>query len=403
MQRRARHGRNNCFFGICVAFLVLFGSFVIPSAGPAGAASGATGSPLHIGVITDSQTPCVLAGALNVVENSLNTWRKYVNSQGGIAGHPVDFTILNTGCNPGVAVSDAKQLVSDHVIAIIDNSSLDNDYASVVDAAKIPVICGQSSGSGIYCSSDANFFPTGTTEIPGAYLLMVAAKKAGADHFGFLYCTEVSTCGAAVPFLASVAKEVGLKYNAFGASETAPSYTAQCLAMQTAGVKALFVGGPPTLTVAQDCTSQHYNPTYIAAGATWSAKYLNEPSLKNATGDTGDVPWTLDNTPVTKTFQKVEGHILASSGYPYEVSGSYAAGLLLQTALAHLPANPTSQDVTDGLYAVSGTTLGGFSPPLDFVQGKATTVGCGFIVGIKNGRWSAPFGGKYFCQPKITP
>ena len=94
--------------------------------------------------------------------------------------------------------------------------------------------------------------------------------------------------------------------------------------------------------------------------------------------------------------------MLASTNFPYNVSTTYAAALLFQTALANAGANPTAQDVYNGLYAMNGDTLGGYAPPLTYTQGKPTTISCFFLVSIKNGAFTSPHGSTYLCQP-TTP
>lgn len=391
---------TRAFLASAVALITVASTLVLASlsGGTASVAGAATGPVVKIGAIVDEQTPCEEAGQLFTAGNAIKAWASYVNQHGGLSGDRVSLTILNSGCSPSTAVSDANQLISDHVIAIIDSSEEDTAFASVVDAAKIPVVCGTSSGNSLYCSTDANFFPSGMTEIPGAYGVTDAIKKAGKTHMGYLYCTEVSTCEQAVPFFASLTKEVGLKYTSVGASETAPNYTAPCLAMKSAGVDALFVGGPPALTVASSCAQLGYHPIYPQNVGTWSTNYLSNSNFQGAVGATGDIPWNIDS-PATAEFRAAESKVLAQATFPYEVSSSFAAGLLLQTALANTHANPTSSDVYSGLYALKGSTLGGFAPPLTYVAGKPTTVSCFFIIGIKNNKWNAPYGAKYFCQP----
>ena len=384
-----------------LAVLMATASSIVLSAETASTAGAATVSTLQVGAIVDEQTPCQEAGQLQTTTNTIKAWASYVNAHGGISGHKVNMTVLNSQCSPSVAEADANQLISKHVIAIIDATAVDSAFAKVVDAAKIPVLCGPSSANLLYCSTDANYYPSGMTEIPGAYGTTYAIKKAGKTHMGFMYCTDVSTCAQAVPFFAALTKEVGLQYSSVGASETAPNYTAPCLAMKAAGVDALFVGGPPAATVAASCSQQGYHPIYPQNVGTWSSKYLPNAAFNGAVGATGDIPWNIVS-PATKEFRAAESKVLAESEFPYEVSSMFAAGLLLQTALANAPANPGPSAVYSGLYALKGSTLGGFSPPLTYTQGKPTTVSCFFIMGIKNHKWNAPYGAKYFCQPAAS-
>ncbi len=194
--------------------------------------------------------------------------------------------------------------------------------------------------------------------------------RPGRRTFGFLYCTEVATCQQAVPFFGALTKEVGMGYASVAASETAPNYLAQCLVMQSAHVDALFVGGPPADQVARSCAQQGYHPIYPQNVGTWTTRYLPNPNFQGATGPTGDIPWNI-RSPQTKVFHAAEDKVLAGALYPYIVSATYAAGLLLQTALAHASSNPTSQDVYTGLYALNGSTLGGFAPAAQICAGEA--------------------------------
>ena len=367
--------------------------------GPAsGAAVRASASTIQVGAIADEQTPCEEAGTGQIAPDTLRAWQSYVNKHGGITGHPVQLTILNSKCDPGVSLSDANQLAAQHVIAVIDATSEDSSIAAPLDAAKIPVLCGAPSANDLYCSTDANFFPSGSTELATVYGTVFASHKAGLKTFGFLYCTEVATCQQAVPFFGALTKEVGMGYASVAASETAPNYLAQCLVMQNAHVDALFVGGPPADQVARSCAQQGYHPIYPQNVGTWTTRYLPNPNFQGATGPTGNIPWNI-RSPQTKVFHAAEDKVLAGALYPYNVSATYAAGLLLQTALAHASSNLTSQDVYTGLYALSGSTLGGFAPQLKYVQGKPTTVSCFFLVSIKKSHWVAPYGSNTFCQP----
>jgi len=78
---------------------------------------------------------------------------------------------------------------------------------------------------------------------------------------------------------------------------------------------------------------------------------------------------------------------------------AWAAGQLLAKAVAsHLGAQPTSQDILDGLWTVHSETLGGLTPPVTFVKGQpAPPISCYFLIELKNGRWSAPSGDTYAC------
>lgn len=370
------------------------------SAAPATSAPPA-GSTLKLGAIVDEDGPC-LPGPTQVQGQTISVWENYVNGHGGISGHPVHVTVINTSCDPGKAAAAAQTLLSQHVLAIIDGDSLDAAWQKTVDAAHVPVLCGIQNGNGFTCQADANFFPSGTTVLAGIYGNMYSTKQAGATSYGVVYCTEVAACKQALPVFEGFAKELGLGYpNPVAASETAPNYTAACVTMQQQHATAIFGAGPPSTKLSADCARQGYKPIYAQSMGTWQRAYLAVPTLNGTTGDTAEIPWFLQ-TNATAAFHTAVGNLLATANTPYEISTTWAALLLFQYALANAGANPTSQDVYTGLYAMHGQTLGGFAPPLTFTQGKPTTVPCFFQVQIKNGAYVAPTGATPACQP-ATP
>jgi branched-chain amino acid transport system substrate-binding protein len=357
----------------------------------------ATGSPISIGDIADETGGCI-PNPTQDQSNTLSAWESYVNSHGGIAGHPVKVTVIDTKCNPAEAATAAQTLIAAHVLAIIDGTGLDSAFQKSVDAAKIPVLCGIQNGNGFTCQSDPNFFPSGTTVITGIYGQSLAAKQAGGTHYGIVYCAEVAACKQALSLQKGFTTATGMTWvPPLAASFSAPNYAAQCVTMQQAKADALFEE-LPLPKFAGDCAKQGYKPIYVASMGTWQTDYLKVKDLNGLTGDTAEIPWSYQG-PETATFHAAESSVLKSTNLPYNVSATYAAALLFQTALAKAGASPTSQDVYNGLYAMHKETLGGFAPPLTFTKGKPTTVNCVFTVSIKNGAFVSPNGATPQCQP----
>lgn len=385
--------------GAALAALALGATFAVTAVGGA-AASAATAkkSPLVVGSIASTQGPC-LPQPSNDVPTATANWAKYVNRHGGIAGHPVKLIQYNDNCDTGQSVADAQKLIGAHALAILDNTEFDSNWDAAVQAAGIPVICGIETGNNPNCFTNSNSFPTGATVLAGLYGNVLAAKKAGAKSFGVVYCVEVAACAQALPLFKNYSAQLGLTYsNPLAASETAPNYTAQCLTFSSEHAESIFPAGPPSDKFATDCAKQGYKPIITQSAGTWLNRYLSVSALNHSTGTFPDTPWFLNNK-ATKAFRAAEGKLINSSYSPYNVSGAWAAGLLFQTAAAKVGAQPTAQDIYNGLYAADGTTLGGFTPPLHFTKGKPGTVNCFFIVSIKNGKFVAPQGAKTSCQP----
>jgi branched-chain amino acid transport system substrate-binding protein len=353
----------------------------------------ATGSTYVIGAI-ETETSAATGQDNTDVSSTLKDWESYVNSHGGINGHKVQVDLEEDGANPAKSLSEFQQLASEHVLAIVDGTELDSSWAA--DAAKdnIPVLCGEMVADDFTCSASPDFFPAGGSVLPELYGDFAAAKSAGATSVGTLYCVEIAACKESLPIYAGYTKALGLKEAApLAASETAPSYTAQCLVLSGEKVQAVFPAGPPSDKVAGDCAQQGYKPIWIEASGTWHNSFLTDSNLNGAVGTVSDIPWTVDNTPATEAFHAALGNLISTSYSPYNLITTWAAGLLFQAAAANAGNNPTGQSIISGLYALQGNTLGGFAPPLTFTQGKPHSVPYFFDIAIKNGQWFAPFGG----------
>ena len=372
------------------------------SATPAGAST-PHGTPIVVGVIADESAGAV--GSSQDIPNMMAAWEKYTNAHGGINGHPVQYINKDEQVNSATGTAAVESFIqSDHVVAIMDNGSIDSTWAQIPAAAHVPVISLNESAAGLTYESQPDFFADGTTVLGILYGHVAMAATAGKKVFGGIYCTEVAQCAQAVGVWKNDVKIIpGIKFGgAVAASETAPSYTAQCLTMKEAGVDALFPAGPPPGTISTNCAQQGYHPLFIGSEGTITNADITNPNLNGALQNEQGFPWFLRSTPAEKTFQAAEGKVWPNSTTPAEISAGWTGLQLLGAALAHVPANQTvtSQDVLTGLYALHGTTLGGLSPtPITFTQGKPSTQRCYFVVQVKNKKWVAYGGGKPQCEP----
>ena len=374
-------------------------------AGSGGGASAPSGTSLVVGVVSSDTSP---AGASTQVPVTVGIWQKWVNNHGGIAGHPVKVVEKDDHNDPAQSTTVVNGFISQHVLAIVDDSGVDQAWAQTVSAAKVPVICGSATGNGFTCSSSPDFIPTGNTVIAGVYGQAKAAQIAGAKSLGILYANEEAAAAQAVPLQKMFAKQVGVTFGYAGAiSATAPNYTAQCLAAKSAGVDALFPEEEPS-RVAQDCASQGYHPTYVQAQGAVYSNYKNNPVFNGSVGVIGVAPWWAATNPGVTEFQQAFSKYnpdLDAFTTPYSVMETWDALQLFAAAAAKVTTKaPTATDINTAIYTLgSGFTLNGLIPPETLVQGKNHVNPCFFILGIKDKNYVLPYGDKPFCQPGVTP
>jgi branched-chain amino acid transport system substrate-binding protein len=367
--------------------------------GSTGSSAGLTKAPIVVGVIADESSGPT-GQASQDVPRTLAAWQNYVNSHGGINGHPVKYINKDEALDPAKAATAIQTFIGDHVVAILDNSSINATWAATAANAHIPVLSLNESASGDTYEANPDFFGNGTTVLGILWGHTAMAAKAGGKVFGGAYCTEVPQCKTAVAIWKADAPKNGMKFGlGIGAPTNAPNYTAQCVALKEAGVDAVFpIVSPPQF--ADDCSRQGYHPIYIGSQGTLQNKYAQNPNLNGAYQNQTGFPWMLDNTPALQEFHAAMDSVLASADNPAGIAASWTGLMMLDKALANVSATPTAQDVYNGLYAMHGETLGGLAAtPLTFTQGKPTTQRCYFVTQIKNGNWTAPYGMTPQCEP----
>ena len=142
-----------------------------------------------VGVIADeSQGPTGLAS--QDVPRTMAAWQNYVNAHGGINGHPVRYINKDDALDPAKAATAVQQLISAHVVAIMDNSSINPTWATTAANAHIPVLSLNESASGDTYEANPDFFGDGTTVLGILWGHTAMAAKAGGKVFGGVYCTE---------------------------------------------------------------------------------------------------------------------------------------------------------------------------------------------------------------------
>jgi branched-chain amino acid transport system substrate-binding protein len=365
----------------------------------------ASGSPINVGIICDCTG--AFAGVLAVGAKVYQAWANTVNAAGGINGHPVKTILVDDQSNPGNSLTDVEKLVKqDHVVALVDLSDLDETWASFIKAQNVPVIGANVTEAPFYTNSD--FYAEGATEdslFPG---VIDAAKTAGATSIGLLYCAEAVQCQEGVAPMKELATKMGLplKYNG-EVSATAPSYTAQCVAAQQAGVQALFIADIAAVAakVAQNCSQQGYHPIYVVDGVILGPSFQTTPGLKdNLVGPIPDLPYYADspeNTKMNAAIDKYYPGLRTDANYSMAGPNAWTAGTLLEAAAeaGGLTASdtPTSAELVTGLTSLKGETLNGIAPSLTYAAGQAHPIDCWFTYQLKNGVYSMPNGTKQTC------
>jgi branched-chain amino acid transport system substrate-binding protein len=336
-------------------------------------------------------------------------WSKTINAAGGINGHPVQLITKDDAGNPGTALTDAKAIISDHVVAIVDDSQLDAVWASAVQATNIPVVGGFTSNSPFGTNPD--FYPQAQTNDSAIDAVISTAKAAGATNLANVYCAESPICAQSVPAFKTTGSQLGVPvtYNA-EVSATAPNYTAQCVAAQQQHVTSVFIGDASTVItrIAADCSRQGYNPIFVVEGAGFGLVEAPAAGLKNGLWvefpaipffDSSNAGVQASNTAMDKYFPGVREN---ANLYNEDSFMGWIAGVLLEHAVkaGGLTAGgaPSAAEIVSGLGTLKGDTLGGLTSPLSFTASKANNVSCWFTGRVENSTPALVGSGQPTCQ-----
>lgn len=352
-----------------------------------------SGSPIKIGVIATLTGPIASAG--NAGGTVAPAWEEWVNEElGGINGHPVEVILKDEAGEAAKAQKVAKELVSEHVTAIVASTDyLLSAYSDEVIKAGIPVIGGQSNSPDWF--EKAGLFPIVGHEGQVKGQVVIAHELGNAKSYANLYCAELPTCAETDKFQEPVAKELGIAFSSLAVKATEASYTAQCLSLKEKGVDylSLNIAQATVKKMVPECTQQGYTPLIGSNGEGFGEEYLEIPGIKGY-GAAEIFPTVAETEPV-KEYRSIMEQFAKDENWRFGTAQYTWVGLeLLHEVLEGISGEPTSTSVLEGLYEVKNNDLNGLVPdPVTYTKGKASSSSefqCYFAFGFENGEQTAP-------------
>lgn len=362
----------------------------------------ATGDPIVVGAVCDCSGP--LAANQGVLTQVFDSWMQATNASGGLNGHPVKLIVKDDALTPAKSLQAVKELVeTDKVVAIINMSNVDATWQSYIEGSGVPVVGGNTSEDTYLKSPD--FFPASSESVMQNIGTILAAKAAGITKLGALYCAEAPVCKAYDAQLSAIAKTEGITYTSASISATQPSYVAQCQVMKNAGVTglALLHAGAINQKVMDNCATIGFKPTPMTEMGSFALSFLKDPNMAGMLYVSGNVNFTDQSNAQVKAMydalNKYASGTTTGSGWNDVVSYAWA-GLALMTKVAQsasLTPTSTPADVKKGLYALKDETLQGYSPTLNFTEGKPSFPPCFFTSKVDSAGLTSLNGGAATC------
>jgi len=355
--------------------------------------SGLTKSPIKIGLMISKTGPS--ASSDKDGAGVATAWQQWVNTNGGIAGHPVKVVISDDKGDGATALAVAKDFVADPDVLVLTSqeSQTETAVSSYLKAQDIAVV-GATGYSPKIWGALPNYFSTSPAGFPTDVLAQfVSAKAVGATKWTAVSCAEVAACKATQRMYKPAARQQGLSYvGSLSISSTAPSYTAECLKVMRSDADFIQIAVSPAAAkrLLADCKAQGYTGWYGATAGSVNAKLTSISGARLAGGLQG-FPWWADSPPVKQYRDAMDRYQPKSDSENPGATSVWAALELVRKSLANVGDNPTRQDVFNGLYGLRDEDLGGLLPQkMTYTKGKgAPPVLCIWLYKLEKGKFSS--------------
>ncbi|WP_019875116.1 ABC transporter substrate-binding protein [Sporichthya polymorpha] len=352
----------------------------------------------------------IIGAATANARSGLVLWARVVNARGGLACHPVQLHQMDDAADPVRVTSNLTTLVKDKGAVAIVAAYVPTTFSAArqfAERTRIPFVGGDLIEPGWFASP--YLFPQGGTPFAAyAGAIKEAAAATGGSKVGLLYCVEAGACGQINENFEAMVKAAGLEFTLRKVTSiTAPDYTAECQAMKSAGVEVLFMAmeGASDSRAARSCRALGYEPAVAVGAISVSEAVSNDPNLR-AMGlylGTGNAPFTATDSAGVRAFRAAYDTYAPGSSIDQNTIYGWAAGKLLEAAIATVAAKAAAGAITtalilDGLGQVAGETLDGLAPGITFSKGAPPKLSdCYYSLTITDRGYGSPRGSKVTC------
>jgi branched-chain amino acid transport system substrate-binding protein len=313
-----------------------------------------------------------LTGGLAYVYVPMNegtaAYFNYINKNGGVNGHPINYTVLDDQASPPVSIANVKQLQTQGVIAIMtSNSSAVTAMLPTATAGKTPVVT-IASGSNFLVPVQPYFFASYTILDGQAKPLVSFAKEQIKTS-----SPKVAILGGGSTGIKALVKSLGTEATGKGLTVVAnedPGLTATDLSPQVGSIVAkqpdiiFTMIGPNALPAAVKYSRQiGYTGLWVTYTGSYSPpvwQQINDPNVYALVGSTTGV----GSGPEVKIMQ--DASKLAGTSYTqYQWIPGYLTGWITVRGLEKcgFPCSGEKlQKALEGLGTLTQARLGGIVP-----------------------------------------
>lgn len=358
------------------------------------AAGGGDGTPIVIGSVGN------YSGAPGTAQapgpRAVQVWVNAVNRSGGVAGHPIEYIVVDDGSDPARHRAAVQELVENKgVIAFVGQFATQTDTAarSYLEQKGIPVV----GGTGESFHGSPVFFPNfAPTEIVAFGAMQNGKRFTGKSKLATLTCVEADVCAKYKTGARQYAADAGMSivYQA-DISVAQPDFTAECIQARSSGADIIMpVGDQNTVRrVVESCSRQNFEAALI--NVIPDDTQVGNPLFEGSAVGTQYFPFTgvAGDNPTAQYVAAFEEFAPQEPLNTITAAGWAAAKIFEAAVVGGIgDGAPSSEKLLAGLRAMDGETLGGLVVPLRFASDPPTTAPCWFSLHLTGGSWTAPDG-----------
>jgi ABC-type branched-subunit amino acid transport system substrate-binding protein len=384
-----------------------------PAVGPGVVAIGPADKPvIRVGAVGTFSGP---VGALvKDTVTGIRVWAQWINSRGGVNGHPVDVRVGDDGGDPARFISIEQQFVErDGVVAFLYATLgfAPNGNNKYLDSKRIFTLGTEGGGDQAYANPYIlTATPTGKVNADSILLALGdVAKPLNKHKFAEFACSDFGLCDNFDQRWSDpeALKQVGFDLVARGRpSLTQPDYTSQCLAAKQGGAEVVMIAldTASLRRFAGDCARQNYKPIFGTADLLALSSLPSDPNVEGLIVAAKMAPWTDTSVPgiakVTQAFAEFAPGPPPTGGN----TNGWILGRFFESIGKNFPAGQvTVADVEAGLYTVKNDNLDGMTFPITMTRGQPMKRQlCYGVVVIHGGKY-AKFPGKALRCPNASP
>ncbi|MFD4603784.1 ABC transporter substrate-binding protein [Streptomyces sp. NPDC058464] len=359
--------------------------------------STAHGAPIKVGAM------CDMTGLYNFTEacDAAKAYFEKVNSEGGVAGRPIEYHVEDSASNAGTTAQVGTRLVDQtKVVALVggSNGNQCTQIGRLMAAEKVYALDGQSADSACWRSPYATPLNNGPklSLAVSAYFMM---RNLGGDDVCTMWNSRSDSEKALENLERILKKLTGSEFRKV-LEWTGGDLTPLVTQVRQNGCKAVILGGSAATYVSLMQTAANQGMTdgsvvWLGLGTGYTEKTRKSVRADGYWSNSEFLPWSLDTDSLNefRALQKEHGFLLDSTA-----ESGYTAAKLFVTALKGIKGTIDRQSVGLALKSMKSVSTDGLTAK-PFTWGQPNV--SGQFLELKNGEWS-PYGGstgKWYTLP----